>query len=85
MYEGEITPMEADATLDTFGLLCPMPIIKTAQKMKDLQVGEVLEILATDPGIREDMPAWCRATGNEYLGLEERDGEYRVYVHKLQQ
>jgi tRNA 2-thiouridine synthesizing protein A len=77
--------MEADATLDTFGLLCPMPIIKTAQKMKELKVGEVLEVLATDPGIREDMPAWCRATRNEYLGLEEREGEYRVYVRKLQE
>ena len=77
--------MEADATLDTFGLLCPMPIIKTARKMKELKVGEVLEVLATDRGIREDMPAWCRATGNEYLGLEEREGEYRVYVRKLQQ
>jgi len=76
--------MEADVTLDTFGLLCPMPIIKTAQKMRELKVGEVLEVLATDPGIRKDMPAWCRATGNEYLGLEEREGEYRVYVRKSQ-
>jgi len=76
--------MEADATFDTFGLLCPMPIIKTAQKMKELEVGEVLEVLATDPGIREDMSARCRATGNDYLGLEESEGEYRVYVRKLQ-
>lgn len=75
--------MKADATLDTFGLLCPMPIIKTAQKMKGLKVGQVLEVLATDPGIKEDMPAWCRATGNEYLGLEEERGEYRVYIRKL--
>ena len=76
--------MKADATLDTFGLLCPMPIVKTAQKVKELKVGEVLEVLATDPGIREDMPAWCRATGHEYLGLEVREGEYRVYVRKSQ-
>lgn len=76
--------MKPDATLDTFGLLCPMPSIKTAQKIKELKVGEVLEVLATDPGIREDMPAWCRATGNEYLGLEEREGEYRVYLRKLE-
>lgn len=70
--------MEADATLDTFGLLCPMSIIKTAQKMRELKVGEVLEVLVTDPGIREDMPVWCRATGNGYLGLEESEAEYRV-------
>jgi tRNA 2-thiouridine synthesizing protein A len=74
--------MKSDATVDAYGLICPMPIIKTAQKMKELQVGQVLEVVATDEGIKEDMPAWCRTTGNEYLGLEEKDGEYRVYVRK---
>lgn len=77
--------MEADATLDTFGLLCPTSIIKAAQKMGELKAGEVLEVLATDRGIREDMPAWCRATGNDYLGLEEREGDYRVYVRKVKE
>ena len=75
--------MKADATLDTFGLLCPVPIIKTAQKMKEMEIGQVLEVLATDPGIKADMPAWCRATGHEFLGAEEEEGEYRVYVRKL--
>lgn len=75
--------MKPDAKLDCFGLLCPMPIIQTAKKIKELRVGEVLEILSTDEGIIEDMPAWCKMTGQEYLGLE-KDGEvYRVYVRKL--
>ena len=70
-------------TLDCYGLLCPMPIIQTAKKFKGMKVGEVLEVLSTDQGIREDMPAWCRTTGQEYLGSEE-DGEViRVYVRKL--
>jgi len=60
-----------------------MPIIQTAKKFKGMKVGEVLEVLSTDQGIREDMPAWCRTTGQEYLGSEE-DGEViRVYVRKL--
>ena len=75
--------MKPDATLDCFGLLCPMPIIQTAKKIKELSVGEVLEILSTDEGIVGDMPAWCKMTGQEYLGLEKDGDVYRVYVRKL--
>ncbi len=74
--------MKADVSLDTYGLLCPMPIVKTAAKIKELQPGQVLEVLSTDEGIKEDMPAWCKATGNEFLGVEQ-DGEmYKAYVRK---
>jgi len=69
-------------TLDTFGLLCPMPIIKTAARMKQLQRGEVLKILSDDPGVKEDMPAWCITSGNELLALEEVDDEFHCYVKK---
>ena len=75
--------MKPDATLDCFGLLCPMPIIQTAKKIKELRVGEVLEILSTDQGIMGDMPAWCKMTGQEYLGLEKDGDVYRVYVREL--
>ena len=75
--------MKADITLDCFGLLCPMPIIQTAKKMKELKVGQVLEVTATDEGIKLDMPAWCQATGQAYLGWEEKEGEYHVFVKKV--
>ena len=74
--------MKADKTLDCVGLYCPMPIFKTAQKMKELASGEVLEIVADDKGIKKDMPAWCNATGNECLGTEEKDGEFHIFVKK---
>jgi TusA-related sulfurtransferase len=74
--------MKADKTLDCIGLYCPMPIYKTAQKMKELQPGEVLEIIADDKGIRKDMPAWCNSTGNECLDIEEKNGEFHVFVKK---
>ncbi len=75
--------MNADATLDCYGLLCPVPIIQTAKKLRELRPGQVLEVVSTDPGIREDMPAWCRATGQEFLGFED-DGEViRAYVRKV--
>lgn len=74
--------MRANVKLDCFGLLCPMPIIQTAEKAKEMKRGEVLEVTSTDEGIKEDMPAWCRQAGQEYLGLEE-DGEIiKVYVKK---
>ena len=59
-----------------------MPIIKTAVKIKEIKPGEILEILSDDPGIKEDMPAWCKSTGNEFVGIEESDGEFRVYIKK---
>jgi tRNA 2-thiouridine synthesizing protein A len=75
--------MKADAKLDCFGVLCPMPIIQTSQKIKEMKVGEVLEVTATDEGIKEDMPAWCRQTGQEFVGLEEDNEVIRVYVRKV--
>ncbi len=78
-----VMTIKADGTLDCFGLLCPMPIIQTAQKIKEMNVGEVLEVVSTDEGIKEDMPAWCRQTGQEYLGLEQEDEIFKVYVKKI--
>jgi tRNA 2-thiouridine synthesizing protein A len=74
--------LKADDTLDCIGLYCPMPIVNTAGRLKQMAPGQVLEVLADDEGIKEDMPSWCRATGNEFLGLEEEAGQYRVYVKK---
>ena len=74
--------MKADATLDCIGLYCPMPIYNTAKKLKEMKPGQVLEVLADDEGIKEDMPAWCRTTGNKLLGIEEENGEYKAYVRK---
>ena len=74
--------MKADQSLDCMGLYCPMPIVKTAARMKELKPGEILEVVADDKGIIKDMPAWCQATGHEFLGVEKVNGELRVYVKK---
>ena len=74
--------MKADQSLDCVGLYCPMPIIKTAERIKQLKRGEILEVVADDKGIKLDMPAWCEATGHEFLGVEEEDNEIKVYVKK---
>jgi tRNA 2-thiouridine synthesizing protein A len=68
--------------LDVRGLLCPIPILRTAKRMRELPAGACLEVLGDDPAIVEDMPAWCAETGHALLGLE-RDGELvRCLVEK---
>ncbi len=74
--------MKAAKSLDCIGLYCPMPIVKTAEEIKKLKQGDILEVVADDKGIKQDMPAWCEATGHECLGMEEEGKEIRVYVKK---
>lgn len=59
-----------------------MPIANTAVKIKSMSKGQVLEVIADDPGIKRDMPAWARVTGNELLSLEESAGKFKLYLKK---
>jgi tRNA 2-thiouridine synthesizing protein A len=69
-------------TLDLKGLSCPMPIVKTAKAMKELASGDVVEVLATDPGSMPDFKAWCKTTRNELLEHDEDDGVFRYVIKK---
>lgn len=69
-------------TLDTTGKCCPMPMVETNQAIKGLAPGQVLEIVASDPGTRTDIPSWCRRTGNRLLSASEDGGVFRYYVEK---
>ncbi len=71
--------MAPDKVLDAKGLMCPMPIMKTSQAVRELPVDGVLEILATDPASKPDMEAWCKMTGNELLSASEEPGTPKVY------
>ncbi|MFQ5947042.1 MAG: sulfurtransferase TusA family protein [Anaerolineae bacterium] len=76
------TAMKIAQTLDCKGLLCPMPIIKLSKVIKGIQVGEVIEMLATDPGSVPDMEAFQAQTGHEIAAREERSGVYRFLVRR---
>jgi len=78
-------PLEADEWIDTVGLYCPVPIIRTAERLRKMGAGRTLEILSDDRVILIDMPAWCRSTGNDYLGHRQERGEYRLFVRKARQ
>jgi TusA-related sulfurtransferase len=73
---------EPTRTIDTSGTLCPQPIVETARAVKGLGAGEVLLVIATDPGIALDMPMWCKATRNEHLATFREGAAWRSYVRK---
>jgi len=74
--------METITKLDARGLKCPMPIVKTAQAIKTVAQGELLEVVATDPGSVADFAAWSRSTGNELVENSAQGGEYRFVIRR---
>lgn len=74
--------MKPDRVLDCRGLLCPMPIVKTAKALKELQVGQILEMRATDPGSKADMVGWANQTRHELLEVQDEGGEFVFYVRR---
>ncbi len=96
--ESEVTPMTAlpvddygnvllpkvqlRTRLDCTGMQCPGPIMKVFEAMKDLALGEMIEVSASDPGFARDIAAWTRRTGNTLVSNETRDGEYVAVVQK---
>jgi tRNA 2-thiouridine synthesizing protein A len=73
----------ADAVLDTKGLNCPLPILKAKKALQGLQLGQVLEILATDPGSVADFQAFCRQTGNELMESSQDENVYKFLIKRL--
>jgi len=75
--------MEIKKTLDTRGLSCPMPIMKLAKAIKEINSGEILEMLGTDPGTKSDLPKWCSKMGHTLLETTELEGGvFRFLIQK---
>ena len=66
--------------LNTRGLLCPMPVIKVQERVAELEPGTVLRAIGTDPGILNDIPAWCRVNGHQVLETLSEDNEFTVVL-----
>jgi tRNA 2-thiouridine synthesizing protein A len=73
---------QPNETLDAVGLLCPLPIVETAKRIDGMRTGQILEIRSDDYGILEDMPAWCRGTGHELVGMREEGKLVVCWVRK---
>jgi len=61
-------------------LLCPLPVIRTQDKIKTMHVGDVLEVICTDPGVMQDIPAWCRINGHKVLETITEEMLYTIII-----
>lgn len=76
----DLSTIQADKTVDARSMGCPGPLLEAKKAIGGVTVGQVLEIMSGDHGSREDIPAWCKKTGQEYLGFVERAGYDSIYV-----
>lgn len=67
-------------TLNARRLLCPLPVIRTQDKVKTMQTGDILTVECTDPGVIYDIPAWCRINGHKVLESRSENGEYILVI-----
>lgn len=75
--------VKPDVTTDIVYMMCPMHLLKLEEQIKELEKGQILEIMTDYDGALEDIPAWCAKTGNEFLGVEETADFYKFYIKKL--
>ena len=73
---------DTDETLDTSGLLCPLPVYKAGRVLGRLEPGQVLELICTDPGSLEDIPAMARQRGDTLVAGEEQGDTQRFWIQK---
>jgi len=74
--------MNFDKELDARGLNCPLPILRAKKSLTDMQTGQVLKILATDPGSVKDFQAFAKQTGNELLSQDEANKEFTFFLKR---
>jgi tRNA 2-thiouridine synthesizing protein A len=74
--------IKAAKVFDLKGLACPMPVVKVSKGIKEVQVGEVIEAISTDPGSLTDIPAWARTTGNEVLETDQDGDVIRFFIKR---
>ena len=82
MSDVNLNEIKASQSLDARGLGCPMPLLKAKKMFDTLGSGDILEIVGTDPGSKNDFPSWAERTGNEYLGVIEEKDVYKFYLKK---
>lgn len=75
-------PLQPDAVLDARGLNCPEPVMMLHNKVRDLQAGALLEVIATDPSTRRDVPKFCVFLGHELVEQREEAGEFFYWIRK---
>ncbi|HOA93698.1 MAG TPA: sulfurtransferase TusA family protein [Quisquiliibacterium sp.] len=75
-------PVAADREVDARGLNCPLPILRAKKALSDLTTGQVLKVVATDPGAQRDFQAFAKQTGNELIQVDASDKEWSFYLKR---
>ena len=70
----------SEYSLDTRRMFCPMPVIRTQDKIEELETGDILTVYSTDPGALNDIPAWCRINGHKVVETREEGDDVIVVV-----
>jgi TusA-related sulfurtransferase len=82
MTTDELKSVKVDKVVDARGTSCPGPILAAKKAIAEVVKGQVMEVLASDSGTQKDIPAWCKKTGHEFLGLIDDAGTYKLYVKR---
>ncbi|MEW6425248.1 MAG: sulfurtransferase TusA family protein [Bacillota bacterium] len=83
MTQEELKNVKVSKVVDARGTSCPGPILAAKKSIGEIQTGEVMEVLSSDPGTKKDIPAWTKKTGHEFLGLLEEAGYWKLYVKRM--
>jgi len=78
----DLSSIQVDSTVDARGSACPGPLLEAKKGIGKVLVGKVLEIFSNDSGTRNDIPAWAKKVGHEYLGFLEADGYDKHFVRR---
>ncbi|WP_066639950.1 sulfurtransferase TusA family protein [Desulfolucanica intricata] len=79
----DLSTIKSSKVVDARGTSCPGPILAAKKSIAEVQKGEIMEVLASDVGTKKDIPAWCKKTGHEFLGVIEDAGNYKLYIKRM--
>ena len=82
MTAEELKTVEVAKSVDARGTACPGPLLEAKKALGTIKAGDVMEILSSDEGTKQDIPKWCNKQGHEYLGFAEENGYFKVYMNK---
>ena len=77
-----VETLSADLTVDCVGKLCPTPVIEIARAVRKMQPGQILLLIADDPGSDPDLHAWCEETGNSLLRMDQKNDAYKFWIRR---
>ncbi len=84
MNEQELRNLEVAKTIDARGTACPGPLLAAKKAIGEIEEGEIMEILSSDEGTKNDIPKWCNKKEHDFLGIVEEDSHSRLFLRKAE-